>query len=249
MEKLIREMLVQIGEDPNREGLAKTPERVARAWKDAGLDPATGEVFWRYPFKPNRMVINVPTPVVDGDFVYGVGSYGEMRGLELEAGRRLWESLEPVGEKARWAAAFIVRQGDRYIINNDRGELILADLEGCEDARLWVYQHHERWDGKGYPNGLGGEEVALPGRMLILAEVYDALLALGYDTTTGVGYNANTGAVEDLVKAGVIDPAKVVRTALSNAASIAALMLTTEALVTNLDKEDKDKQRIEGSVR
>jgi chaperonin GroEL len=41
---------------------------------------------------------------------------------------------------------------------------------------------------------------------------------------------------------------KVVRTALSNAASIAALMLTTEALVTTYDKEDKKKSRVEGSV-
>jgi putative two-component system response regulator len=52
---------------------------------------------------------------------------------------------------------------------------ILADLEDCEDVRLWVVQHHERWDGRGYPHGLRGEEVALPGRILILAEVYDAL--------------------------------------------------------------------------
>jgi putative two-component system response regulator len=52
---------------------------------------------------------------------------------------------------------------------------ILADLEDCEDVRLWVIQHHERWDGRGYPHGLRGEEVALPGRILILAEVYDAL--------------------------------------------------------------------------
>ncbi len=64
-----------------------------------------------------------------------------------------------------------------------------------------------------------------------------------------VGYEANTGTYVDMYKAGVIDPVKVVRTALSNAASIAGLMLTTEALVTNLDKEDKDKQRIEGSIR
>ena len=63
------------------------------------------------------------------------------------------------------------------------------------------------------------------------------------------GYDANAGEYVDLVKAGVIDPTKVVRTALTNAASIAGLMLTTEALVTNFDKEDKDKQRIEGSVR
>jgi putative two-component system response regulator len=55
------------------------------------------------------------------------------------------------------------------------GYEVLAGLDGHEDVRTWVYQHHERWDGKGYPNGLGGEEVALPGRILILAEVYDAL--------------------------------------------------------------------------
>jgi chaperonin GroEL len=48
------------------------------------------------------------------------------------------------------------------------------------------------------------------------------------------GYNALTGTFEDLVKAGVIDPTKVTRTALQNAASIAALLLTTEALVVEL---------------
>ncbi|REJ88971.1 MAG: chaperonin GroEL [Planctomycetota bacterium] len=66
---------------------------------------------------------------------------------------------------------------------------------------------------------------------------------------TNVGYEANTGEYVDLVKAGVIDPVKVVRTALANAASISGLLLTTEALVTNLEEEDKDKQRVEGSVR
>jgi len=64
-----------------------------------------------------------------------------------------------------------------------------------------------------------------------------------------VGFNANTGKYEDLVKAGVIDPVKVVRTALGNAASIAGLLLTTEALVTNYDKDDKSKNRVEGSVQ
>ncbi len=51
------------------------------------------------------------------------------------------------------------------------------------------------------------------------------------------GYNAQTGKFEDLVKAGVIDPTKVVRTALQNAASIASLMLTTEALISELPEE------------
>ena len=45
------------------------------------------------------------------------------------------------------------------------------------------------------------------------------------------GLNAATGVIEDLVKSGVIDPAKVTRSALQNAASIAALLLTTEALI------------------
>jgi chaperonin GroEL len=66
---------------------------------------------------------------------------------------------------------------------------------------------------------------------------------------TNVGYDANAGEYVDMLKAGIIDPLKVVRSALSNAASISALMLTTEALVTNLDKDDKEKTRVEGSVR
>ncbi|HZS71680.1 MAG TPA: chaperonin GroEL [Candidatus Acidoferrum sp.] len=53
------------------------------------------------------------------------------------------------------------------------------------------------------------------------------------------GFNADTGEYVDLVKAGVIDPAKVTRLALQNAASIAGLMLTTEALVAELKEEEK----------
>jgi chaperonin GroEL len=51
------------------------------------------------------------------------------------------------------------------------------------------------------------------------------------------GYNALTGEYEDLVKAGVLDPTKVVRTALQNAGSIASLMLTTEALISELPEK------------
>ena len=53
------------------------------------------------------------------------------------------------------------------------------------------------------------------------------------------GYNVATGEYEDLVKAGVVDPKKVTRTALQNAASIAALMLTTEALITEIPEKEK----------
>jgi len=69
----------------------------------------------------------------------------------------------------------------------------------------------------------------------------------GKDLT--VGFDANKGEYVDMYKAGIIDPVKVVRVALSNAASIAGLLLTTEALVTNLEKEDAKKRKIEGSIR
>jgi chaperonin GroEL len=54
------------------------------------------------------------------------------------------------------------------------------------------------------------------------------------------GFNAQTEVYEDLVKAGVIDPAKVVRSALQNASSIASLLLTTEALVSEIPEEKKE---------
>ena len=55
----------------------------------------------------------------------------------------------------------------------------------------------------------------------------------------GVGFNAATGEYEDMIKAGVIDPAKVVRVALENAASIGSMLLTTECLVADLPEPEK----------
>jgi chaperonin GroEL len=63
-----------------------------------------------------------------------------------------------------------------------------------------------------------------------------------------VGFNAATEEYEDLVKAGVIDPAKVTRTALQNAASIAGLMLTTEAMVSELPEDDKGSPAMPGGM-
>ncbi|MCZ8036270.1 MAG: chaperonin GroEL, partial [Beijerinckiaceae bacterium] len=51
-------------------------------------------------------------------------------------------------------------------------------------------------------------------------------------------YNAQTGEYGDLVKAGIIDPTKVVRTAIQDAASIAGLLITTEAMIAELPKKD-----------
>lgn len=145
----------------------------------AGLDPATGEVFWKHPFERRHEVINVPTPVVDGDrlfvtafwdgalllrlrqdalgvervwrrfgpserntdalhamistpilqgdHIYGVDSYGELRCLDARSGDRIWEDLTAV-PKARWATIHMVRHGHRVWMFNERGELILGEL-------------------------------------------------------------------------------------------------------------------------
>ncbi len=67
---------------------------------------------------------------------------------------------------------------------------------------------------------------------------------------TNTGYDANAGKYVDMYKAGIIDPAKVVKSALRNAASIAGLMLTTQVLVTRSDDtEGNKKSKVEGSVR
>jgi chaperonin GroEL len=74
--------------------------------------------------------------------------------------------------------------------------------------------------------------------------VADTVLEKG----TNIGYDANAGEYVDMYKAGVIDPVKVVRTALRNAASIAGLMLTTDAMVSTFDEEDKKRRLVEGAI-
>ena len=62
-----------------------------------------------------------------------------------------------------------------------------------------------------------------------------------------LGFNANTADYVDMFEAGIVDPTKVTRSALQNAASIAGLMLTTEVMVTKIDDDDK-KSRVTGAV-
>jgi outer membrane protein assembly factor BamB len=143
------------------------------------LDPATGRVYWRQPFKvQGTMTVATPvlsgsmlfvstfyngplmmkmddaapkasllwkgksdsevqtdglhavlaTPVIDGDYIYGICSYGQLRALRASTGERIWETQQATKEKRRWVSGFIVRHGDRYFINNDRGELMIAKL-------------------------------------------------------------------------------------------------------------------------
>ncbi len=162
--------------------ISQAGRRVLVCWTGAhvaGLDPATGKVHWQHPFEPKRMVINVPTPVADGDrlfvtafydgslmlkllqdelrveplwrrrgaseretdslhamistpylegdYVYGVDSYGELRCLDARTGDRIWEDLTAV-PKARWGTIHMVRNGSRMWMFNERGELVIATL-------------------------------------------------------------------------------------------------------------------------
>ena len=78
----------------------------------------------------------VNTPVMAGDHIYGICSYGQFRCLNARTGERVWETMEVTKEKARWASGFIVRNGERYFINNDRGELIIASCPRRAIGRL-----------------------------------------------------------------------------------------------------------------
>lgn len=67
----------------------------------------------------------ISTPIVVNDHLYGIGSYGELRGIDARNGERVWES-DQMNEQDRWATAYFVRHRDRYFVVNDSGELILA---------------------------------------------------------------------------------------------------------------------------
>lgn len=68
------------------------------------------------------------------------------------------------------------------------------------------------------------------------------------ELSTNMGYDANTGNYVDMFDKGIVDPSKVSRVALQNAASVAGLLLTTETIITEL-KEDEEERQIEGSIR
>ena len=98
-------------------------------WEGVGeSDPEYGRVF-------DTLDSVISTPVIQGDYVYGVDGHGILRCLELRTGKRVWETEALIGESASWATAFFVRHDDRYFINTDLGDLVIAKLspEGYEE--------------------------------------------------------------------------------------------------------------------
>jgi len=78
------------------------------------------------------------------------------------------------------------------------------------------------------------------------AVIADEVLTRG-EKSLNIGYDANTDDYVDMLKQGILDPVRVTRNALTNAASIAGLMLTTEVMITKIDEDDK-KSKIAGAV-
>ncbi|HBI46102.1 MAG TPA: molecular chaperone GroEL, partial [Planctomycetales bacterium] len=68
------------------------------------------------------------------------------------------------------------------------------------------------------------------------------------EKSVNIGYNANTGEYVDMFKAGIVDPTRVTKSALTNAASIAGLMLTTEVMITKIDEEEP-ANKVHGAIR
>lgn len=144
-----------------------------------GLNPQSGEIYWKYPFPARNTIIGISTPVrekdrlfltnffdgslmlkmddaklavekvwqragidekntdalhsiittpiMEGGYIYGVDSYGELRCLDATNGDRVWESVDAV-PKARWSTIHFVQNAGRVWMFNERGELIISEL-------------------------------------------------------------------------------------------------------------------------
>ena len=110
---------------------------VTQYWNGAmmlDLDPKTPKATLRWQGKEVSEMLNdtlhsiISTPVIDGDYIYGICSFGQLRALDARTGERIWETQEVTNERRRHTTAFLVRNGDRFFINNDRGDLIIARL-------------------------------------------------------------------------------------------------------------------------
>ncbi len=78
---------------------------------------------------PNTVNSVIATPVFDGGYVYGLDNAGQFRCLDAATGKLVWKTSALLKEEhAMYGTAFFVKHGDRYFINTDRGELVIARL-------------------------------------------------------------------------------------------------------------------------
>jgi outer membrane protein assembly factor BamB len=103
-----------------------------------------GAVLWSGPGEqdpkwnkdtPDTLNSVISTPAIQGEYLYGIDNDGQLRCLSVATGKLVWRSNALLEEHAMYGTAFFVRNGDRYFINNDRGELVMAKLspEGFQE--------------------------------------------------------------------------------------------------------------------
>lgn len=99
------------------------------------------KIVWKSKSKGNQSAVDpdktvdlhsiMPTPWIEGEHIYGICSYGELRCLELMTGKRIWEThAATIGKSGRWANAFLIPHAEtgRMFLFNEKGELIIAKL-------------------------------------------------------------------------------------------------------------------------
>ena len=91
--------------------------RVEKLWRRHGTSEQ----------KTDALHAMISTPYMEGDYIYGVDSYGELRCLDARTGDRIWEDLTAV-PKARWSTIHMTRNGERMFMFNERGELVIGTL-------------------------------------------------------------------------------------------------------------------------
>ena len=109
-------------------------------------------------------------------------------------------------------------------------------------SALFVQDLETSFDDEAVGAGIVRRALEEPSRQIALNAGHEGAVVIGKirdSKEENFGFNAETGEYGDMIKMGIIDPAKVTRLALQNAASIAGLMLTTEALIADIKEDDK----------
>ncbi|MGM0381268.1 MAG: chaperonin GroEL [bacterium] len=135
--------------------------------------------------------------------------------------------VEDALQSTRAAVAEGIVAGGGVTLLRVQEELEQENLEGEEEQGLRILQ-----EALSKPTKQIAENADVEGSVIVER--------LSQEDDDAVGYNAKTRTIENLYEAGIIDPAKVVRVALQNAASIASLLLTTEAAIAEFDEDSDD---------
>jgi diguanylate cyclase (GGDEF)-like protein/putative nucleotidyltransferase with HDIG domain len=158
-----------LGELPDFPGLGDAPDRDARLKAAASLAHAVDErdaYTGRHSFVVAELAARVADLLgLDAEEVELVRLAGSLHDLgKLAIPEEILRKPGPLSESER----LVLRRHPQI------GYRMLRSL-GVEPVSTWVLHHHERWDGRGYPHGLGGEDIPLGSRILFVADAYDAM--------------------------------------------------------------------------